>query len=535
MEVLKMEEEYRTLSEKKNKTKKSILDLSSSEARSFLIKGKSYCEFNLPKYFIFDQLIVDVSRKLEGKNLSDFYIQIPKLNENGEVQIDNHGNEKQCSDSPRNYDDVSYKLLNNKDGKYTWRPFQLIHPALYVSLVHKITEEENWTTIAECFSEFSSNPRIQCMSIPVQSDTEESDKATMIIQWWHEVEQKSIELSLDYQYLLHTDITGCYESLYTHSVAWALHGKNEAKKKRKDKNLIGNVIDGHLQDMSFGQTNGIPQGSALMDFIAEMVLGYADLQLSEKIGSLIEDFQIIRYRDDYRVFVNNPQDGELILKAISEVLIDLGMKLNPQKTSSSNDVVQDSLKEDKRYWINHDKFIKNLQKYLIAIHSLSQKYPNSGSLIIALNDFLKRINRIKKDQENLSVLVSIITDIALKNPRTYSIASAILSKLISLLKEDSEKLSIIEKIKKRFEKIPNTGHLELWLQRITLKLDDQVEYNEDLCNIVFGQDAIIWNSDWLEDSLKEIINPKKIIDSEVLDEITPVIEVAEIELFKGYM
>lgn len=530
-----MEEEYRTLSEKKNKTKKSILDLSFSEARSFLIKGKSYCEFDLPKYFIFDQLIVDVSRKLEGKNLSDFYIQIPKLNENGEVKIDNHGNEKQCSDSPRNYDDVSYKLLNNKDGKYTWRPFQLIHPALYVSLVHKITEEENWITITKCFSEFSSNPRIQCMSIPIQSDTEESDKAAMIIQWWHEVEQKSIELSLDYQYLLHTDITGCYESLYTHSVAWALHGKNKAKKKRKDKNLIGNVIDGHLQDMSFGQTNGIPQGSTLMDFIAEMVLGYADLQLSEKIGSLIEDFQIIRYRDDYRVFVNNPQDGELILKAISEVLIDLGMKLNPQKTSSSNDVVQDSLKEDKRYWINHDKFIKNLQKYLIAIHSLSQKYPNSGSLIITLNDFLKRINSIKKDQENLSVLVSIITDIALKNPRTYPIASAILSKLISLLKEDSEKLSIIKKIKKRFEKIPNTGHLELWLQRITLKLDYQVEYNEDLCNIVFGQDAIIWNSDWLEDSLKEIINPKKIIDSEVLDEITPVIEAAEIELFKGYM
>jgi len=77
--------------------------------------------------------------------------------------------------------------------------------------------------------------------------------------------------------------------------------------------------------------------------------------------------------------------------------------------------------------------------------------------------------------------------------------------------------------------------LELWLQRITLKLDDQIKYNENLCNIVSGQDAIIWNSDWLKNSLKEIINSQKIIDSEVLDEITPVIEVAEIELFKGYM
>ena len=535
MEVLKMEEKHRIFLKEKNNTKKSILDMSSSEARSFLIKGKSYCRCDLPKYFVFDQLIADISKVLEGKNLSDFCTQIPKLNKNGEVQVDNHGIEKQCSDSPKNYDDVNYKMLNNKDGKYAWRPFQLIHPALYVSLVHKITEEENWVTIEERFSKFNDNLRIQCMSLPVRSDTRDSDQAAIVSQWWHEVEQKSIELSIGYQYLLQTDITGCYESFYTHSIAWALHGKNEAKKKRDDKNLIGNVIDKHLQDMSFGQTNGIPQGSILMDFIAEIVLGYADLQLSEKIGSLVKDFQIIRYRDDYRIFVNNSQDGELILKAISEVLIDLGMKLNPQKTFFSNDVVQDSLKEDKRYWINHDRFIKNLQKYLIAIHSLSQKYPNSGSLVTTLNDFLKRINKIKKVQENLNVLVSIITDIALKNPRTYSVASAILSNLISSLREDSEKLSIIKKIRKRFEKIPNTGHLELWLQRITWKLDNEIKYNENLCNIVSGKDITIWNSDWLKDSLKEIMKPEKIIDSEMLDKTTPVIEVAEIELFKGYM
>jgi len=55
--------------------------------------------------------------------------------------------------------------------------------------------------------------------------------------------------------------------------------------------------------MTYGQTNGIPQGSVLMDFIAEIVLGYTDLELSHKINQLkIEDYQIIRYRDDYRIF-----------------------------------------------------------------------------------------------------------------------------------------------------------------------------------------------------------------------------------------
>ena len=85
---------------------------------------------------------------------------------------------------------------------------------------------------------------------------------------------------MDYECLSHTDITDCYGAIYTHSTAWALHGKGFMKKPenrpRRNPALLGNIVDDHLQDMSHGQTNGIPQGSVLMDFVAEMVLGYAD-------------------------------------------------------------------------------------------------------------------------------------------------------------------------------------------------------------------------------------------------------------------
>jgi len=72
-------------------------------------------------------------------------------------------------------------------------------------------------------------------------------------------------------------------SIYTHSIVWALHKKDIAKNNKKNQSLIGNIIDAHFQDMSHGQTNGIPQGGVLMDFVVEMVLGYADLKLLEKI------------------------------------------------------------------------------------------------------------------------------------------------------------------------------------------------------------------------------------------------------------
>ena len=45
-----------------------------------------------------------------------------------------------------------------------------------------------------------------------------------------------------------------------------------------------------------------------MDLIAEMVLGYADEQLTEKLTEQkIENYKILRYRDDYRIFANSLQ------------------------------------------------------------------------------------------------------------------------------------------------------------------------------------------------------------------------------------
>ncbi len=137
--------------------------------------------------------------------------------------------------------------------------------------------------ICDRFSEFGTNPKIKCLSLLVESVTEESDKADQVSRWWQDYEQKSIEMSLDYDFIIQTDIVDCYPAIYAHSIAWALHTKTFAKTHRNDKMLIGNVIDSHLKDMRQGQTNGIPQRSVLMDFIGEMVLGYSDTELTTRI------------------------------------------------------------------------------------------------------------------------------------------------------------------------------------------------------------------------------------------------------------
>ncbi|RWX49615.1 Reverse transcriptase (RNA-dependent DNA polymerase) [Candidatus Electrothrix communis] len=501
---------------------KNILKLSPKSARNFFLKEESYCNFDLPPYFTFKKVIKNISKQVDGKLLSDFY---------GSTTHPDTG--KQKATYPSDFENVNYKFLNNKDGKFAWRPFQLVHPALYVSLVHRITEKDNWDTITKRFEKFDKNKKIKCHSIPLKVNGKSSDKNVIVYNWWQSVEQQSIVLALKYEYILHIDIADCYGSLYTHSIAWALHTKNEAKKNKNDKKFIGNIIDKHLQDMSFGQTNGIPQGSVLMDFIAEIVLGYADLELSKKIKRLEIDYQIIRYRDDYRIFTNNPQEAELIVKNITEIITELGMRLNSQKTLLSNNVIQDSIKADKLYWMVSKKGAKSLQQHLLVIHQLAKKYPNSGSLSKSLDKFFNRLDRLKTTKENMSVLVSIIIDIAYKNPRTYPIVAAILSKLFLIIDSKKEKRDLLKKIKVKFYKIPNTGYLQIWLQRIVLKDKKSHVFREILCEKVNDTNISIWNSDWLNASLSKIIEETDIINLKTMRSLKETIESKEVQLFKG--
>ncbi|WP_297939771.1 RNA-directed DNA polymerase [uncultured Campylobacter sp.] len=322
----------------------------------------------MPRYFSFSELLEKVSNEYSGKNLlNDF---------------------SQSKSAMGELDDVNHLLYTNKDGKLSWRPFQVINPLVYVTLVHEITERINWKKLQARFKKFSKNEKIRCLSIPVQSENKQSDKAQQISNWWEQVEQQSILLSLEYDFVFDTDVADCYGSIYTHSIAWAVESKTIAKSQqgRNNKGLLGNIIDTSIQNAQYKQTNGIPQGSVLMDFIAEIVLGYIDRILSVTLKRQgIVDYKILRYRDDYRIFVNN-----------SKIMMPFGLKLNASKTKGSQDVITQSIKKDKLAWLFIPQNYRiGLQKQLLLIRQHSVNYANSGSLNTALNKFDKKIEKIR--------------------------------------------------------------------------------------------------------------------------------------------
>jgi hypothetical protein len=489
---------------------RSVLEMTPTQARAFFLKPESYCSLELPPYFQFGTTLSAVAKVLKGKSLADM------------------------SSKPRQHEGVNYSLLSNKDGRHAWRPFQLIHPALYVSLVDQITAPDKWAFIGDRFKIFHKLKNFTCLSMPVQSLSKRKDKAAQILQWWQGIEQQSIELAMEFEYVFHADITDCYSSIYTHSIVWALHGKEVAKSHRSDKTHVGNVIDKHIQDMRHGQTNGIPQGSALMDFIAEMVLGFADLELSEKLDrSGITEYRILRYRDDYHIFVNNPQAGEAILKALTEVLIGLGLKLNTSKTTGSLSVISSSLKPDKMAWLRSRQADANLQKHLLIIHAHGLDYPNAGSLVIALTHYLQRLGREKRPQ-NSRVLISIAVDIAYSSPRTFPVCAAIVSRLLGDLGTDEERAQVLKMVYGKLSRLPNTGLMEVWLQRIGHFYDFHPDYAENLCNLVTSRKTVLWNNDWITaKTLRDAINPKRVFDKVIFKAMKPVVPPSEVEMFSS--
>ncbi len=335
-----------------------LIELSNEEAKQHFLKGSSYFNGDMPSYISFDPVLTKVDAVLDGKIYTHFQ-----------------------SNKPNNFEGVNYSFIANKDGKFSWRPYELMHPAIYVSLVNEICKPENWQHITQRLLEFECGA-VECCSAPGMSIDNQTDVATQVRSWWQRVEQRSLSCSLEFSHVLHTDVTDCYGSLYTHSIPWAIHGIEEAKQNRKN-SLIGNQIDAHIQAGRYGQTNGISQGSALMDFVAEIVLGFVDKQIHRKLGEP-EDFRVLRYRDDYRIFTNSDDRAEEILKVISDELRSVGMKLGVSKTFMSKNVIEGSIKADKLAGIAlqdlGDTNAKTIQKQLLRLHAFGQQFPNSGAL-----------------------------------------------------------------------------------------------------------------------------------------------------------
>ncbi|MFO4168999.1 RNA-directed DNA polymerase [Enterobacter asburiae] len=197
------------------------------------------------------------------------------------------------------------------------RKLGIPNPVNFFRLSETITE--NWHDILECASKST-------ISLTTPDTASNGNRAFNPRFSLNELPEIHAKLRSKHKYILKTDISRFYHSIYTHSIAWTYHTKDIAKKNRSN-GLFGNLLDKHLQDSQDGQTIGIPIGPDTSLIIAESLLANIDLKLSEKGIS-----SGLRYIDDYFLGFNTIGEAESALTTMQELLNEYELALNPLKT-----------------------------------------------------------------------------------------------------------------------------------------------------------------------------------------------------------
>lgn len=196
------------------------------------------------------------------------------------------------------------------------------HPRAYAELVHAICE--GWDEIAQ-----------RCNSPNSQLQFKLHDDGRMLVHAYDQIADDGIVEDQDpladfgMNFMLRTDITNFYPSIYSHALPWALVGHATAKKKRDDGQWF-NILDRGIRNCQRGETRGLPIGPGTSSILAEALLFPIDKFMREK------GYQFKRYIDDYSVFLESSAKCNDFLKELSQILEKYSLSLNIRKTIIDN-------------------------------------------------------------------------------------------------------------------------------------------------------------------------------------------------------
>lgn len=323
----------------------------------------------------------------------------------------------------------------------TSRVFGIQDPRNYHDIVFYL--EKEWQSIVDHL--FHENIQIYSYSFPIPITKNKSKTLSnlrsgrMIYEWLEMAENDLILDSGNYQFIVRTDITNFYSSIYTHSIAWALHGRDEALKDKKCE-YIGSKIDKLFQYSNDGRTNGIPTGSILSDLIAEIVLASIDRKISATLNQNKNkiDFLAVRFKDDYRFLCQSEYDAQQILKVVSNELSGYNLSINENKTFVQK--LPDGLyrKHNRQYFPHR---LKRTKKIFFSVFehtlliALDIHRANPGTSI--LEKFISELFVKRKINGNVEKKLKLVFSTS-KEKRYKQVKKVIV--LLFLVKRESEKL-----------------------------------------------------------------------------------------------
>ena len=184
---------------------------------------------------------------------------------------------------------------------------------------------DNWTEIITRLNDFKFS-----ITVPDIVDDKERSVKTTDFDLLH---IKRMQISSNFDFILYSDISRFYSTLYTHVIPWALHGKDWCKANLNSsayKSKLGKKLDDAVRMTQENQTLGIPVGPDTSRIISELVA----VAVEERLRTIVtlNDSDAVRHIDDMTFGMQTLAGAEECRYSFERALDYYELQMNQEKT-----------------------------------------------------------------------------------------------------------------------------------------------------------------------------------------------------------
>ena len=280
----------------------------------------------------------------------------------------------------KNVPSADPEVISKPKKLYERRNIHVTHPIPQALLTREIAE--NWPKVQKWLS----RQRYSEDEILVADRHERAIKGINFPI--HRAKKSYLEATSDW--LIKTDISRFYPTIYTHSIAWAAYGKERVKGALKTyEGTFADRLDMLVRSCNRNQTIGVPIGPETSRILAEIISSRIDLDFSEQLGDLLGEV-VDRLQDDWVVGAATLEKSEKILSVISSCYREYGLEINGSKTSISHILAsdQENWKSEISAFLSHRRgglYRSRLEEFLALCLRLQLEYPSAPVLNYALS------------------------------------------------------------------------------------------------------------------------------------------------------
>jgi Reverse transcriptase (RNA-dependent DNA polymerase) len=138
-----------------------------------------------------------------------------------------------------------------------------------------------------------------------------------------------------FEILLTLDVSKCFDSIYTHSLSWAVKDKQFTKNNIDVSSTFAQEFDQVIRHGNQNETNGIPIGPEVSRVFSEILFQEIDRQVIAKLQSeyvFNANYAIRRYVDDVFIFAKDDKTARLVYDTYADVLGAFNLHANTAKS-----------------------------------------------------------------------------------------------------------------------------------------------------------------------------------------------------------